>query len=121
MPPDLSIGFLGKGAIVVGAGFREGLRASCRGRDAYLWLAQQSNHLPFSKALDGKTITVERGSWFGTWKYLAEQLGISKGTLRVVLEELEILGAVTVEHVERAQRYRNRTVNGSKTEPMNGS
>jgi hypothetical protein len=120
---DFGVGFCGKGAILLGATFRDSVvgLASSRSRDTWLWLAQQSNHLPFSKPLDGRTITVHRGEWFGTWKYLCDQLGISKGTLRIVLAELELLQAITVEPVERRQRYKNRTVNGLESEPFNGS
>jgi len=123
MPPDFSVGFAGKGVVVLGTGFRDSAigTASCRARDAYLWLAQASNHQPFPRVLDGRTITVERGAWFGTWASLCQRLPLSKGTLRRVLKELATLGAVTVESVERPQRYRGRTVESSKNETLNGS
>lgn len=126
MPPDVdfNVGFCGKGAVLLGAGFRDTDvgQASCRARDTWLWLAQKANHPPFTKQLDGLTIMVERGQWFGTLETLRLDLGMAKGTLRLVLKELEVvIGAISSESIERPQRYKKRPVNGSKIDPFKGS
>lgn len=122
MPPEFGVGYTTKGSVVILPSFltSDVGRAKLVERAVYLWLAQQGNHQPFTKPLDGRTITVLRGEWFGSLKTLSEALGVDKKTLMRIIWALTLLGAISVEHIERAQRWKKGTVNGGEMEPFNG-
>jgi hypothetical protein len=122
MSPDCGLSYGQRGSLVIQPEFDASAVGQTRllVRAAFLWLARQANHAAFTKQLDGRAITVERGEWFGSYAGLAAVLGVDKKTLARILRTLTSLGAVTVEAVERPQRYRKGTVNGGKEGPLNG-
>lgn len=123
MSPEFGIGYTDKGSVVLLPTFNASPLGQVRlvDRAVYLWLAQQANHLPFTKQLDGKTIAVDRGEWFGSRVSLAAALGLHKRTLARALDALSIVGAVTVQSVKRRQRYKKSPVDGAENTPLNGA
>jgi hypothetical protein len=66
-------------------------------------------------------LNLQRGEWFGSRATLAKALDLDKRTLAKSLDALAAIGAVEIQNVERQQRYKKRTVNGSENAPMNGA
>lgn len=118
-----AIGFTEKGSVVLLPEFPQSAvgRAGLQEQAVYLRLAQKANHSQTAIPLDGLTLPVDQGQWFGSRQSLAAELGLNKQTLRRILEQLSAIGAISVENVERRQRYKKRPVDGTKTNPFNGT
>src|SRR3990167_2899074 len=104
MPPEFGVGYTTKGSVVILPSFltSDVGRAKLVERAVYLWLAQQGNHQPFTKPLDGRTITVLRGERFGSLKTLSEALGVDKNPQVRHVWVFTPRGDIGGEHVERA-------------------
>ena len=104
--PMVYVGFTGKGSVVLLPHFEASDigRAPLLEQAVYLRLAQKANHAAVTVSVEGMTVRVECGEWFGSRIRLASELRLSKKTLNRVLDNLQAIGAIALVNIEKAKR-----------------